>query len=149
MDCTSVNARVHCAVTENRVHPGSGSCTPLRKRDCTLPVHSARSSKSQLRSIQQDQQPLIIRKTFLVLVLGFHVIGIDCRDKLRHNSFILIQQGVPLHRSVRIGWLTWNEISEDVHGVACVVPDFQTLQKQQLAVVSDPGTRFKISRQNF
>ena len=31
--------------------------------------------------IQQDQLLLIPKNTFLVLVLGFHAIGIDCRDK--------------------------------------------------------------------
>ena len=84
---------------------------------------------------------------FVVPVLGFHVVGIDCRDKLRHSFFVLVHPCVPLPRSIRIDWLTW--ISEDVHGVTGVFLDFETLQNQQLAVVNDPSTRLKICRQNF
>ena len=41
--------------------------------------------------------------------------------------------------SVRIDWLTWIEVSEDVYGVTGVVLDFQSLQIQQLAVANDPS----------
>ena len=37
---------------------------------------------------QQDRQLLVLRIVFLVLVLGFHVVGIDCRDKLRYRQLL-------------------------------------------------------------
>ena len=43
--------------------------------------------------IQQDQLLLIIRNTFLVLVLGFHAVCVDCRDK---DSSQIICAGVVL-----------------------------------------------------
>ena len=44
--------------------------------------------------IQQDQRLLVIRNASLVLVFGFHVIGIYRRDELRHN--------VPLFWSIHV-----------------------------------------------
>ena len=69
---------------------------------------------------------LVIRSAFLVLILGFHVIEIDCRDKLHVDRGFLRMCTALL-----------------------VVLDFQTLQIQQLVVVNDPSTRFKIRHQNF
>ena len=107
--------------------------------------------------IQQDQRLLVLWNVFRVLVLRFHVIGIDCRDKLRHSFFVLVHTCIPLHRSIWIDWLTWIDMSEDVQGVIGVVLDFQILQIrildfrflqiQQFSVVDDSG--FKICRQNF
>ena len=77
------------------------------------------------------------------------MIGTDCRDKLRHNFFVLVHPCVPLHRGVQIDWLARIENSEDVHGVTGVVLDFQILQIQQLAVANDPSDRLKISRPKF
>ena len=41
--------------------------------------------RRSLNSVQtrQDQRLLVIRNAFLVLILGFHMIDVDCRDKLR------------------------------------------------------------------
>ena len=84
-----------------------------------------------------------MRNAFLVLILRFHVIDIDCRDKLRHSCFVVIHPCVSLHRSVRIEWLTWLETSENVFDVTGVDLDFQI---QYLAIVNESSIKFKIRK---
>ena len=128
--CTSVNARVNCAVTKKQsatmIRLMHSSCAQETLLNPTPPAHSARYQlrSNPTRSAASAHQ--------------------ECLPLLRHNSFLLVHPCIPLHRTVRIGWLTWTEVSEDVYGLAGVVLYFQILQIQQLAVVNDPSTRFKI-----
>ena len=129
------------------VHQESSSCTPpVHKTQLYLRILRVGRRLNELRS-NWTQRLLVIKNAFRVQILEFQVIDVDCRDKLRHGCFVLVHPCVLLHRSVRINWLTWTEIFEDVYDVTGVVLDFQI---QQLAVVNDPCTRFKMHRQeNF
>ena len=56
-----------------------------------------------------------------IQTLGFHVLGIGCRETLRHSFIVLVHPCVLLHRSVQFNWLAWIE----------------RLQIQQLAAIRD------------
>ena len=119
------------------MHPSCAQETLLYVRN----THVRRSMNSV--QIQQDQRLLVIRNAFLVKILGFHVIGIGCRDKqlLCSGPSMCPSPSKGLDRLVDVD----REVSDDVYGVTGVVLDFQTLQIQQLAVVNDPSSRFKNS----
>ena len=88
-----------------------------------LRILRVRRSLNSVQS-QQDQMLLIISNTFLFLVLGFHAIGIDCRDK---DSPEIVCGGVVPDSQILQIWIL----------------AFRFLEIRQLAVEGDAGSRFK------
>ena len=88
-----------------------------------LHILRVRRSLNSVQS-QQDQMLLIISNTFLFLVLGFHAVGIDCRDK---DSPEIVCAGVVPDSQILQTWIL----------------AFRFLQIRQLAVEGDAGSRFK------
>ena len=100
LKCEAENSVHHVTHTKNMVHDQVPAPSCAQETPLSLRILCVRRSLNSVR-VQQDQRPLVIKNAFLVLVLGFHVIGIDCRDKLRQSLFVLVHTCVPLHRSVQ------------------------------------------------
>ena len=101
--CTSVNARVKCAVTENRVHQGSSSCTP--------PAHKSLFSTCAFCAFVEVFSPCKFNKIsgfrysgifslswFLDFPLSVSIVETSCAT----TSSFPVLPCVPLHRSVKI-----------------------------------------------
>ena len=109
----------------------------LCTRDSALPAHSAQSLNSV--HIQQDQRLLVIKNAFLVLILGFHVIDIDCPVKLRRSCFVLVHPCVPLHRSIRLRFSRINSLLSYM----IQVPDSKFAAKTSEQVIIPPACKNK------
>ena len=82
--CTSVNARVNCAVTEHRVHQGSGSCSP--------PAHKRLYSTSAFCAFVEVSTPFKFNK---ISVSG-HQECLPCPDSwISRDQYRLSRQAAP------------------------------------------------------
>ena len=72
---------MNCTVTGNTVHQGSGLQTPpAHKRTYSACDCGAGLEVLNQLEFQQGQLLLLMRNAFLVLVLGFDVVDIGCRN---------------------------------------------------------------------
>ena len=125
--CTSLNA--NCAVTNNRVHQGSGSRTPrAHKRLCSTCASCAFVEVSTPIRFNKISGFWSSGMPTLVQILAFHVIDVGCRDKLRHSCFVVVHWCVPLPLFVTVHQLALNPISVPISVIPTCVPTFVTIR---------------------